>query len=76
MLLKNRVGQKILTMTMAMIFIYTLAAKRLDSRTKLCECKPVVTNEHSSKTVQRYNMHTNKNTETLKTDLPKITGGI
>ena len=35
---------------MTMIFIYTLDAKRPDSRTKLCE--------FSSKTVQRYNMHT------------------
>jgi len=43
---------------MTMIFIYTLDAKRPDSGTKLCE--------FSSKTVQRYNMHTIQKKRTEK----------
>ena len=39
-------------------FIYTFAAKRPDNRTKLGYVNAkLVTDEHSSKTVQCYNMH-------------------
>jgi len=62
-----------------MIFIYTIVAKRPDSRIKLlftplwpkcqiaeqsCVNAKLVTNEHSSRTIQHYNMHTITETET------------